>query len=158
MPGPRRALEETFDASRLAPILTELEVNFGTDDEGDLYADWDGLRLWFLARGDRQEVLALQMLWDIRPPADQFPLVLAVLNEWNRTRRIPKAYAATESDGTFAVGGTMGIDLETGASDAFLRQQLGAFIGTSLSFQEYLAAKLPESVTWLDTGVPPSDE
>ena len=31
-------------------------------------------------------------------------------------------------------------------------------LGFVYKFQEYLAEKLPESVTWLDTGVPPSEE
>ena len=143
---------EPFDAARYAPVLEALGVRHSTDADGDTYADWQDLRVWFLAAGERQEVLAMRMLWDHRAPAELFEAVVGVVNDWNSHKFWPRASVALRDD-RVVVGADLVVDLETGATDAMITQQVRCMVGTSIELAEYLGEAYPQHAEWQRPGV-----
>lgn len=140
--------ESPFGLDRYPTALNALEVNFGTDDDGDHLADWDGLRLWFVARGNDQEMLVIQGHLDERPPEGDRAEVLAALNEWNREKFFPKAYVHEPHEGFLPISTDVTVDLETGATDAMVKQQVMLAISTNLQLVDFLQEKFPNRDAW----------
>lgn len=134
-----------FNAERLPSVLDALGIRYDRDADGDVYADWEGMRVWFLAPGDQNEILAMRALWDHRPPAEVFARVESLVNDWNANRFWPRASAALR-DEHVVVAADLIIDLETGASDDFLAHQVRCMVGTCHAWVEYLAEAFPEVV------------
>lgn len=140
--------DQPFDATRYAPVLDQLGVQYGQDPNGNLYADWEGLRLWFLARGEQNEIMAMRLQWDYWPPVDQFDALLSTLNDWNNRKFWPRASASVH-EGRVIVAADLVVDLETGASDEMLVQQVRCIVGTGLEFTRFLAETYPQHREWL---------
>lgn len=136
-----------FDADRLPPVLDRLGILHQRDDDGDLYADWEGMRLWFMAPGDRHEILAMRAMWDYRPPVDLFAQVESTMNDWNAARFWPRSAAGIRDD-IVVVSADLVIDLETGASDDFLAHQVRCMVGTTTLWLQYLAEAFPQHKSW----------
>ncbi|MBP6997596.1 MAG: YbjN domain-containing protein [Phycicoccus sp.] len=145
--APAPAGSPPFAKDRWPAILQSMDINFGTDGDGDYVADWDGIRVWFMARGDQGEIMFIQALWDVRPPLGEADRVAVVLNAWNSQKIWPKA-SVSRTESECLVFGELALDLETGASDDFLRQQVRCVLSTSFSLVEYLVEELPEHTTW----------
>lgn len=140
--------DQPFNAARYAPVLTQLGVQFGQDPGGNLYADWEDLRLWFLAVGQADEIMAMRLRWDYRPPAELFGAVLPTLNDWNNGHFWPRATASVH-EGRVVVAADLVVDLETGASDEMLVQQVRCMVGTGLEFVRFLAEAHPQYKEWV---------
>ena len=138
---------EPFDATRYAAILDALGVRYSTDSDGDLYADWEDMRVWFLAAGERQEVLAVRMIWDHRAPAELFEEIVGAVNDWNANKFWPRGSVALR-DERVVVGADLVVDLETGATDAMIIQQVRCMVGTSIEFTDHLAEAYPQHTEW----------
>lgn len=136
-----------FNGDRIPPVLERLGITFATDEDGDLYADWDGMRLWLLAPGQQGEILAMRALWDYRAPVEEYARMVSILNDWNSTKFWPRASCAIR-DERIVVGSDLVIDLETGASDEFLEQQVRCMVATSGEFLDYLAEAFPAHRSW----------
>lgn len=137
--GPQPFTKDRYDA-----VLKSLDVNYAVDDDGDRFGDWEDMRLWFLAEGADNELLAMRAMWDVRPPVAAYDYIVEALNSWNRDHFWPKA-SVTRGEDYLGVFGDLVIDLSTGATDDFLRQQVRCMIGTSGQLFEYLAKAFPES-------------
>lgn len=136
-----------FDGSRLGPVLDELGIKYGRDDDGDVFADWEDMRMWFLAAGQDHEILAMRAIWDHRAPADHYDSLVSHANDWNSAKMWPRMSVALRDDRVVA-GADLIVDLETGATDAFLRQQVRCMIGTCLDLLEFLAEAYPHHREW----------
>lgn len=142
-----------FNAARLVPVLESLDINFGTDDDGAHLGDWDNCRLYFEASGESDEILTLRGYWDFRPPVEAFDRVVAVVNDWNVSRRWPRALAVPgEDDRLPIVGADLLLDLEPGISDELLRQQVLCFVSTTLDLFEHMGQAFPEHTGWFNMG------
>ena len=139
-----------FNADRLPPVLDALGIRFRRDADGDAYADWDGLRLWFLTPGEQNEILAMRALWDFRPPIELYEPMLATLNDWNAGRFWPRASAAVRNE-RVVVAADLVIDLEPGVTDEFIAHQVRCMAGTALEFIEYLTEAYPQYKEWTPT-------
>ena len=142
-----------FSSARLGPVLEGLGINFAVDDDGTHLGDWDNCRIFFEATGEKNELLHFRAYWDIRPPADEFVNLVLFANEWNLSRRWPRMFVAPGDDETLPLVGTdMVIDLETGATDPFLTQQVQCFVTTALDGFEFLSQQFPEHTAWFNMG------
>ncbi|PIE99125.1 MAG: hypothetical protein CR979_03495, partial [Propionibacterium sp.] len=141
--------DTTFTKKRWESILNSLEIKFRVDDDGDYFADWDGIRVWFYGVGEKGEILVIRAMWDIRPPAEAYERLALEANRWNSDAMWPRAsvYVSTER-GECLVMGDMNIDAETGVSDDFLRQQVRCMLATSNEFFEKIASTFPEHTGW----------
>lgn len=140
-----------FDGSRWEPVLRSMDIKFGTDDEGDHFGDWDGARVWFEAKGEQREILVVRAVMDVRPPLDAYASVALVANDWNGEHMWPRTYVV-RTDTECVIVADLVIDLETGASDDFLRQQVRCALSTAFEFAEHLPKVLPESAGWRNVG------
>lgn len=136
-----------FGTARIAPVLDELGLKYSTDSDGDTYADWEGARMWFLTPGEQNEILAMRALWAYRAPLDQYDSMLSTLNDWNAGKFWPRVSCAVR-DEQVVVGADLIIDLETGASDEFLIQQVRCMVATTGEFVEFLAEAYPQYREW----------
>jgi len=142
---------------RWGEVLQSLEVNVAIDDDGDRFGDWEAMRIWFLVEGATNDLIAIRSMWDIRPPVEAYDFVVEALNTWNRDHFWPKA-SVTRGEEHLGVFGDLVIDIETGVSDDFLRQQVRCMIGTSAQLFQYLGEAFPESKDWFDAGTTESPE
>lgn len=142
-----------FNAERIAPVLDHLGVKFRRDADGDAFADWEGIRLWFLTPGEQHEILAMRALWDYRPPVSQYEAVVAAVNEWNAGKFWPRASAAVR-DERVVVAADLVIDCEPGVSDEFIAHQVRCMAGTTLEFAEYLTETFPRYTEWAPNANP----
>lgn len=142
-----------FNKERWDAVLTSLEVNFAIDEDGDLFGDWESMRLWFLVAGDKNDLMAMRSMWDIRPPIEAYDYMVEAINSWNRDHFWPKAIV-TRGEQHLGIFGDLVIDIETGVTDDFLRQQVRCMIGMSDQLYTYLAELFPESKNWFDAGQP----
>jgi Putative bacterial sensory transduction regulator len=141
-----------FTKERWADVLQSLEINFGVDTDGDRFGDWEVMRMWFLVEGEKDDLMAIRSMWDVRPPVEAYDFLVEALNTWNRDHFWPKA-SVTRGEDHLGVFGDLVIDVETGVTDDFLRQQVRCMIGTSAQLYEYLAGAFPESKDWFNAGV-----
>ena len=95
--------------------------------------------------------MAIRSMWDVRPPVASYDFVLEALNSWNRDHFWPKA-SITRGEENLGVFGDLVIDIETGVTDDFLRQQVRCMVGTSVQLYEYLTTTFPESKEWFNAG------
>lgn len=149
-----------FAAARLGPVLEGVGINFGVDDDGTHLGDWDNCRIFFDATGEQNELMHFRAYWDFRPPADRFTDLVLAANEWNVGRRWPRMLVVpAEDDDTGALVGTdLIVDLETGATDAFLTQQVQCFVTTTLDGFEFIETTFPEHTTWHNMGAEQPEE
>lgn len=142
--GPQPFTKERWDA-----VLKSLEINFALDDDQDRFADWETMRVWFLVEGNNNDLMAMRSMWDIRPPISSYDFIVEALNSWNRDHFWPKA-SVTRGEEYLGIFGDLVIDIETGVSDDFLRQQVRCMIGTSGQLYEFLTETFPESKDWFN--------
>ena len=67
-----------FNRERWDGVLKNLEVNFGIDDDGDRFGDWEFMRLWFLVEGANDDLMAIRSMWDVRPPVEAYDFIVAI--------------------------------------------------------------------------------
>lgn len=142
---------QPFNRERWDAVLNSLEIKFGLDDDGDRFADWETMRLWFLVEGNDNDLMAMRSMWDVRPPVASYDFILEAVNSWNRDHFWPKA-SVVRGEEHLGVFGDLVIDVETGVTDDFLRQQVRCMVGTSGQLYEYLAEQFPESKDWFNAG------
>lgn len=140
-----------FTKERWDGILTSLDIKFATDDDNDRFGDWDDMRIWFMVEGQNNDLMAIRSLWDVRPPAADFERLVVAANEWNAGHFWPKA-SVSQSNERCMLFGDLVIDIETGATDDFLRQQVRCMVGTSGQLFEFFTEKFPESKGWFNIG------
>lgn len=136
-----------FTEKRWPAVLTSLDINHGVDDDGDCAADWDGVRVWFEARGEQKEILSVKAIWDFRPPLEAYQRLALETCEWNASHLWPRAFVVRGEEDCLVIG-DLDIDCETGVTDEFLRQQVRCILATSFELFEHLGKTFPEHTSW----------
>lgn len=144
------------DAGTLAPIsmariahaLETLEINYGTDDDGDFIAGFDGNPCWFQVTGPENEPIAFSTnsRWKATLPSDQIDTALSVVNEWNSSQMFPRALCVQDEDGDVVVGADYTRDYEFGVTDLQLRNDITIAVTTTINLFESLEERFPEAV------------
>lgn len=144
-------LPTPLTAERVEAYLVGRGYRVQRDEDGDLTGTWDGDRFWFLLLGEDHEVLQVRGRWHRTLPANRWGAALLTVNDWNRERLWPKAYARTE-DGQTALYGEMSVDLEHGVTDAQLGQLVACGLGTGVQLFAALSELVPDEGGWSAAG------
>lgn len=140
-----------FSKVRLPAILAGMDIGHQVDDDGDVMADWDNLRVFFESGGEDGEILVLRSAWDFRPALETHAQLLPWLNEWNVSHYWPRIGAIQGEEQCIVVTDLV-VDLEFGATDDFIRQQIRCFLTTSFQAYEELEGAFPEHKQWHNVG------
>lgn len=140
------------DAATLGPLTLErveqalhaLEVNYGTDEDGELIAGFEGNPCWFRATGHEEQcIFSFNGRWKGALPPDQLGAALSFVNEWNATKMFPRALCVQTGDDVVILGVDYVSDHEFGVSDLQLRNDLSIAITTAVSFFEEASERFP---------------
>lgn len=141
------------DAATLAPLTQErieqtlhaLEINYGTDEDGELIAGFEGNPCWFrvTGHGDEQCVFSFNGRWKGALPPEQLGAALSFVNEWNATKMFPRAICVQTEDDVVILGADFVIDHEFGVSDLQLRNDISIAITTAMHFFEEASERFP---------------
>lgn len=143
---------QPFTVKRWPAVLDAMEIKHLVDeDDGECLADWDDMRTIFGSDGEDDEIMRIRAYWHVRPPMEAYPALLEFANEWNADHIWPRTIAMRlENDAQILMGTDLNIDLETGATDDFLRMQVTCFISTSGQFFSELQSAFPEYTGWVN--------
>lgn len=144
------------DAETLAPIsmariaksLDALEINYGTDEDGDFIAGFDGNPCWFQVTGPQNEPIAFSAnaRWKASLPGERVDDALGLVNEWNTTQMFPRALCVQDDEGEVVFGADYTRDYEFGVTDLQLRNDITIAVTTAINFFEHLGERFPDAV------------
>ncbi|MFC5909646.1 YbjN domain-containing protein [Streptacidiphilus monticola] len=105
------------DQDLVKQLLDQMELKHTVDEEGDLLAPWEGFRVYFMFRGEQQELFAVRAFYDQPHDLERKAELLEALDEWNRETLWPKVYTHTHDDAVRVIGETqmivgMGVNLD----------------------------------------------
>ncbi|WP_033822888.1 YbjN domain-containing protein, partial [Kitasatospora sp. MBT63] len=58
------------DQALVAEILDQMQLKHVVDEEGDLAAPWEGFRVYYMFRGEQQELFAVRAFYDRSYPLE----------------------------------------------------------------------------------------
>lgn len=132
-----------LSTERIRASLERLGINSDLDDEGDLYAGWDLGVLYFLIRGDKQEILFIQGYWRAQLSPAELREAVDFANEWNCSKFWPRTLARPIGDESVRLETSHVIDYEHGLTDAQLDQHIMSALHPSMGFFEALNERFP---------------
>ena len=136
---------EPVSNDRLARLFDETEVSYGRDPEGDLGGYWDDHLFTFWHAGEEGEFFQVRGRWMRGVPESEFARVLEFVNDWNRDKLWPKAYAeAYESQVIVFAEHT--VDYEDGATDSQVHLHVRTAVASALRLFEALDEQYAEHV------------
>ncbi|MCX5111024.1 YbjN domain-containing protein [Streptomyces sp. NBC_00378] len=129
------------DQDLVKQLLEQMELKFVVDDEGDLAAPWEDFRTYFMFRGeDEQQVFSVRTFYDRPHAADQRPVLLDAIDDWNRRTLWPKVYTHTHEP-------------EEGSEDTEVSVRLigeaQMLIGTGVSLEHFVSS----TVSWVRASI-----
>src|SRR6185312_13136494 len=113
----------SFDRSMIESCLRTNQMKFLRDNDGDFRVEFGfddemgcELTISLAAAGQQHDIFSMLIFTDKRIPNWDWNRVIQVCNEWNDTRRWPKAYLHVRdtSDSTAGILLEQSIDLEHG--------------------------------------------
>ena len=119
-------------------LLDEFGLRHTIDDDGDLVVRWEKCSVFFFFYGDRREVLQARMYLNRRFNVDNRATLTLLLDEWNRTKLLPKALTILPDDGMVGICAEHCVDFETGATRSQLKYSVGMWIDTLLRFSDWV--------------------
>lgn len=127
-PAPAGLLPLTNDL--IGSTLQARDFTFATDDDGDIYGNWEGCLIYFFRIGEQQEMLQVRVLIGRTFEIGAVPRLYEFCNAWNHDRLWPKAYVHVADDGLARVVGEVIADYEHGVTAAQLDQVMVGGIAT----------------------------
>lgn len=131
---------------RMQAVLDAMDINHGTDDDGDIVAAFDDHMFWFFTGGESGEIFLARAHWRAWLPNARLQEALETVNEWNGSRFFPAVSLIVDNDGDVILRAMRAADCEFGITDAQLSQELRTIIGTALQFFELLEERFPTAV------------
>lgn len=129
---------------RIVAWLEDCGFSYFVDSDGDVGGLWHGWLFYFLALGERGEVLQVRGQWHRDLTIERLEQVLEICNEWNADRIWPKTYTRVRDDGSVVVCGDVTVDVEHGVTDDQLDQLLQCGLTTGTMFFEHLDELFPD--------------
>lgn len=127
-PAPAGLLPLTNDL--IGSVLAARDFTWSTDDDGDIYGNWEGCLISFFRIGERQEMLQIRALVGRTFEIGSVPRLYEFCNSWNHDRLWPKAYVHVGDDGRARLVGEVVADFEHGVTPAQLDQVMVGGIAT----------------------------
>jgi len=135
---------------RVAAALGSMDCQFGRDEDGDCFGNWDGHTFRFFCVGNEGEIFTVRSFWNPEPPLDMQPQVLQELNQWHGERIWPKAYV-NEYNSKLIISAEHSVDYEHGLTDNQLIQHLQCAINTMIGLFEHLETRFDQWEQWVST-------
>jgi hypothetical protein len=137
---------------RITDALKGLDVRYMVDEDGDVMAPFGvgavRCEMWFIIT--QQGCLDCRVTLERTIEPDQYPRVLSMLNAWNRSYLMPKAYLFFEDKGRGRITSQQFFPLDPGVNDELLLHLLGVAIATIGQFVVWITEGLTELPTELD--------
>ncbi|WP_296137494.1 YbjN domain-containing protein [uncultured Tessaracoccus sp.] len=132
---------------RIATTLDALEVNYGTDEDGDLIAGFGGNPCWFgvAGPGDQDIAFSFSARWRGSLEGDRIGDALATVNEWNASQMFPRAMCVSDEEDRLVFGADYIHDHEFGVTDLQLRNDVSIAITTAVNYFAFLDDRFPTS-------------
>ena len=128
------------------PLLQQLLDEYGLlhaiDEDGDLAVRWEKCSIYFFHYGEHEEVLQARLYLNERYDVDTRQALMAVLDDWNRTKLFPKAYTVLPDDGMVGVCAEQAFDFDGGVTRDQLKYTVAAWIQTLLRFADWIDEQL----------------
>jgi hypothetical protein len=123
-------------------LLDEFGLKHVIDDDGDLAVRWEKCTIYFFFRGDHGEMLRARAYLNRWFDVDMRTMLTVVLDEWNRTRAMPKAFTVLPDEGLVGICGEQVYDFAPGATRDQIKFTVGVWIETLLHFAEWVDEQL----------------
>ncbi|HEX3336393.1 MAG TPA: YbjN domain-containing protein [Jatrophihabitans sp.] len=123
-------------------LLDEFGLKHVIDDDGDLAVRWEKCTIYFFFRGDHGEMLRARAYLNRWFDVDMRTMLTVVLDEWNRTRAMPKAFTVLPDEGLVGICGEQVFDFAPGATRDQIKFTVGVWIETLLHFAEWVDEQL----------------
>lgn len=141
------------DQDLVKQLLDQMELKYVVDDDGDLAAPWEGFRVYFMFRGDNQELYAVRTFYDRSYSIESKSDMLEVIDEWNRDTLWPKVYTHTHDDGVVRLIGESQMVVTGGVNLEHFVSSTASWVQASIAFDQWLNERLG-----LDTEEKPDDD
>jgi len=131
-----------LDREMVGEVLDRLDVKHAVDEDGDVLAYWDDVRLYFMFREEGEErIFSLRTFYDRRYEADERARLVGTVDDWNRRTFWPKVHTHAFPDGTLSCVGEIFLYAGFGVTAAHFEHSLKRWIAASLDFDEHLQEK-----------------
>lgn len=127
---------------RLVGLFEGQGWKYYIDNEGDLGGNWDDNQFYFMFRGSDAEILHIQSMWHTTLDIEHLEEVRLFIDEWQREHLWPKCYHRISDEGRIRVFAEHTVDLEFGATDDQLMQQVRCALGTCTQFFDQISRAL----------------
>ncbi|MEV7973071.1 YbjN domain-containing protein [Cellulomonas sp. NPDC089187] len=127
---------------RIKAVLDRREMNYGVDDDGDIFGVWDGHLFYFFQLGKSGEYFQSRGRWNRKVGVDQLGALTQIVNQWNAEKLWPKVYVRAEGE-VLGVYGEHTVDYEHGITDEQIDQHLACGIMTTLQVFDQLDEAYP---------------
>ncbi|MEV0648500.1 YbjN domain-containing protein [Phytomonospora sp. NPDC050363] len=134
-----------IDEGMVAGLLDRLEINHTVDEDGDVLAPWDDLRVYFGFREEGADrMFSVRTFYDRRYDEGLRRRLLAAVDDWNRRTLWPKVYTHTFDDGTISCVGEIFLHAGFGVLRSHFEHSLERWIAASLEFEAKLLDRVGE--------------
>lgn len=130
------------DNDLVKQLLDQMELSYGTDDEGDLFAPYENFRVFFMFRGDEQELFAVRTYYDRVFDIEEKPRLQDIADEWNRETLWPKVYTHTDEEGQVRLVGEAQMVVVTNVNLDFFVSNTISWLQASIGFDGRLSERL----------------
>ena len=130
------------DQALVISLLDQMQLKHGVDDEGDLWAAWDGYRVFFMFRGEQQELFAVRSFYERGYPVEKKGEMLDLIDDWNRNTLWPKIYTHTDEGGLVRLIGESQIMLGTGINIDLFASTVIHWTQAAIGFDGWLKEQL----------------
>jgi hypothetical protein len=122
----------------LRQLLEEYALSPSIDDDGDLVVRGDRGSVFLFQYGEHGEVLQARLYLSRRFEVEKRTGLISLLDDWNRTRLVPKAYTVLPDDGLVGICAEHCFDFDGGVTRAALKYTVGWWISTLRQFAEWV--------------------
>lgn len=126
------------DKELVKQLLDQMELNHGEDDEGDLFAPYEGFRVYFMFRGEQGELFSVRTYYDQGYPIDEKGAVLEAIDAWNRDALWPKVYTHTHDDGVVRLIAEAQMVVVNVVNLDFFISNMATYVQSSIQFDQWL--------------------
>lgn len=125
-------------------ILDEFGLKHSIDQDGDLAVRWESCTVYFFFSGDDGELLRARAYLNRWSDVDSRTSLTVLLDEWNRTRAMPKAFTILPDQGLVGICAEQAYDFASRASREQIKFTVGFWIETLLHFAEWMGDQLDQ--------------
>ena len=123
-------------------LLDEFGLKHGIDEDGDLAVRWEKCTIYFFLQGENDEMVRARSYLNRWFDVDMRTAITVLLDEWNRTRAMPKAFTVLPDEGLVGICGEHVYDFAPSATREQIKFSIGLWIETLLHFAEWIDEQL----------------